>query len=105
MSKLICGSYGTLVALTEITFKVLPSPAESKTLIIHDQKLEPASFLLEQAISADGIQIFIGEESGHDVLDNCSVVTSPYEVDGKILGVLGVIGPTRMHYELSLIHI
>ena len=55
--------------------------------------------LLEKAISADGIQIFIGEESGHDVLDNCSVVTSPYEVDGKILGVLGVIGPTRMHYE------
>ena len=55
--------------------------------------------LLEQAISADGIQIFIGEESGHDVLDNRSVVTSPYEVDGKILGVLGVIGPTRMHYE------
>jgi heat-inducible transcriptional repressor len=55
--------------------------------------------LLEQAISADGIQIFIGEESGHDVLDDCSVVTSPYEVDGKILGVLGVIGPTRMHYE------
>ena len=55
--------------------------------------------LLEQAIGADGIQIFVGEESGHDVLDNCSVVTSPYEVDGKILGVLGVIGPTRMHYE------
>jgi heat-inducible transcriptional repressor len=55
--------------------------------------------LLEQAINADGIQIFIGEESGHDVLDNCSIVTSPYEVDGKILGVLGVIGPTRMHYE------
>ena len=55
--------------------------------------------LLEQAIGADGIQIFIGEESGHDVLDNCSVVTSPYEVDGKILGVLGVIGPTRMHYK------
>ena len=55
--------------------------------------------LLEQSISADGIQIFIGEESGNDVLDNCSVVTSPYEVDGKILGVLSVIGPTRMHYE------
>ena len=52
LSKLVCGSYGTLVALTEITFKVLPSPAESKTLIIHDQKLESASFLLEQAISS-----------------------------------------------------
>ncbi len=55
--------------------------------------------LLEQSINAEGIQIFIGEESGYDVLDNCSVVTSPYEVDGRVLGVLGVIGPTRMHYE------
>lgn len=55
--------------------------------------------LLEQAINASGIQIFIGEESGYDVLDNYSVVTAPYEVDGQILGVLGVIGPTRMHYE------
>lgn len=55
--------------------------------------------LLEQAINAKGLQIFIGEESGYDVLDNCSVVTSPYEVDGEILGVLGVLGPTRMDYE------
>ena len=55
--------------------------------------------LLEQSIHAKGVQIFIGEEAGYDVLDNCSVVTSPYEVDGQILGVLGVIGPTRMHYE------
>lgn len=55
--------------------------------------------LLEQAIHANGVQIFIGEEAGYDVLDNCSVVTSPYAVDGQILGVLGVIGPTRMHYE------
>ncbi len=55
--------------------------------------------LLEQAINADGMQIFIGEESGYDVLDKCSVVTSPYEADGQILGVLGVIGPTRMHYD------
>ncbi len=55
--------------------------------------------LLEQAINAEGMQIFIGEESGYDVLDNCSVVTSPYEADGQILGVLGVIGPTRMHYD------
>ena len=55
--------------------------------------------LLEQAIQARGVQIFIGEESGFDVLDDCSIVTSPYEVDGQILGVLGVIGPTRMDYE------
>lgn len=55
--------------------------------------------LLEQAIQAKGVQIFIGEESGYDVLDDCSIVTSPYEVNGQILGVLGVIGPTRMDYE------
>ncbi|MFQ5658789.1 MAG: heat-inducible transcriptional repressor HrcA [Gammaproteobacteria bacterium] len=55
--------------------------------------------LLEQAIHAKGVQIFIGEESGYEVLDECSVVTSPYEVNGKILGVLGVLGPTRMDYE------
>lgn len=55
--------------------------------------------LLDQAIHAKGVQIFIGEESGYDVLDACSVVTSPYAVDGEILGVLGVIGPTRMPYD------
>ncbi len=55
--------------------------------------------LLDGALHADGIQIFIGEESGYQVLDECSVVTAPYEVDGRVLGVLGVIGPTRMAYE------
>jgi len=52
LSKLVCGSYGTLVVLTEITFKVLPLPAESTTLVIHDLKLEMAIDLLEQAISS-----------------------------------------------------
>jgi len=52
LCKLICGSYGTLVALTEITFKVLPSPEESKTLVIHNQKLEFAANFLDQAISS-----------------------------------------------------
>ena len=46
LSKLICGSYGTLVALTEITFKVLPAPEESKTLIIHNQRLESSFYFL-----------------------------------------------------------
>jgi len=52
LSKLICGSYGTLVALTEITFKVLPAPAESTTLIIHNQKIESANFILSEAIGS-----------------------------------------------------
>lgn len=55
--------------------------------------------LLDQAISASGVQIFIGEESGYAVLDQCSVVTSPYADEHRTLGVLGVIGPTRMAYE------
>ncbi|GAB4299018.1 MAG: heat-inducible transcriptional repressor HrcA [Thiohalomonadaceae bacterium] len=55
--------------------------------------------LLDQAAHAQGVQIFIGEESGYEVLDACSVVTSPYEVEGEVVGVLGVIGPTRMAYD------
>jgi heat-inducible transcriptional repressor len=55
--------------------------------------------LLDQSLHADGVQIFIGDESGYEVLDECSVVASPYKVDGEIVGVLGVIGPTRMAYD------
>ncbi len=55
--------------------------------------------LLDQCVSADGVQIFIGEESGYKVLDECSVVTAPYEIDDHVVGVLGVIGPTRMAYD------
>ncbi len=55
--------------------------------------------LLEQAASAKGIQIFIGQESGYQVFDGCSFVTAPYSVEGKTAGVLGVIGPTRLNYE------
>jgi heat-inducible transcriptional repressor len=55
--------------------------------------------LLDQCLRAQGVQIFIGEESGHEVLDECSLVTAPYSVDGRVLGVLGIIGPTRMAYE------
>jgi heat-inducible transcriptional repressor len=55
--------------------------------------------LLDQSLHADGVQIFIGQESGYTILDDCSVVTAPYTLDNEIVGVLGVIGPTRMAYE------
>lgn len=55
--------------------------------------------LLDQCMKADGVQIFIGEESGYQAFDHCSLVTSSYSVGGEIVGVLGVIGPTRMAYE------
>ncbi len=54
--------------------------------------------LLERCVSAEGVQIFIGRESGYDALGECSVVTAPYEINGKLLGVLGVVGPKRMSY-------
>lgn len=55
--------------------------------------------LLDISQKAEGVQIFIGGESGYSPLDECSMVTSPYEVDGQVVGTLGVIGPTRMAYE------
>ncbi len=55
--------------------------------------------LLDNSQRAEGIQIFIGGESGYLPLDECSMVTAPYEADGQVVGTLGVIGPTRMAYE------
>jgi len=61
-----------------------------KTQILH---------LLDRAMNAEGVQIFIGEESGYDPLGNCSVVTASYQLENQVAGVLGVIGPTRMAYD------
>jgi heat-inducible transcriptional repressor len=55
--------------------------------------------LLDNCLRAQGIQIFIGHESGYQILDDISLVTAPYMLDNQVVGVLGVIGPTRMAYE------
>jgi heat-inducible transcriptional repressor len=55
--------------------------------------------LLERCTRAPGVRVFIGEESGLAPLDACAVVTAPYSREGRVLGVLGVIGPTRMAYD------
>jgi heat-inducible transcriptional repressor len=55
--------------------------------------------LLDNCLRAEGIQIFIGQESGYHILDDISLVTAPYMLDNKVVGVLGIIGPTRMAYE------
>jgi heat-inducible transcriptional repressor len=55
--------------------------------------------LLDSCLRAEGIQIFIGQESGYRILDDISLVTAPYMLDNKVVGVLGIIGPTRMAYE------
>jgi heat-inducible transcriptional repressor len=63
---------------------------EQKTSLLH---------LLDVSQRAQGVQIYIGGESGIVPLDECSVVTARYEVNGQVIGTLGVIGPTRMAYE------
>jgi heat-inducible transcriptional repressor len=55
--------------------------------------------LLDKSLHAEGVQIFIGQESGYRLLDSCSIVAAPYGGEDDVMGVLGVIGPTRMAYE------
>mgnify|MGYP003407424342 FL=1 len=55
--------------------------------------------LLDFSSQAEGVRIFIGGESHIVPIEELSVVSAPYEVDGQIVGTLGVIGPTRMPYD------
>jgi heat-inducible transcriptional repressor len=55
--------------------------------------------LLDRCLRTQGVQLFIGQESGYRVLDEYSVVSAPYSVEGEVVGVLGVVGPTRMAYQ------
>jgi heat-inducible transcriptional repressor len=55
--------------------------------------------LLDVSSRAEGVRIFIGGESHVVPYESLSVVTAPYEVDGRVVGTLGVIGPTRMAYD------
>lgn len=55
--------------------------------------------LMDHCVNADGIQIYIGQESGYEMLDECSLISSTYGTEDEVLGVLAVIGPTRMPYQ------
>jgi heat-inducible transcriptional repressor len=55
--------------------------------------------LLDTSSRAEGVRIYIGGESMVVPFEALSVVTAPYEVDGRVVGTLGVIGPTRMAYD------
>ena len=55
--------------------------------------------ILDLSLRGQGVQIFIGGESGVSAPDDVSLVTAPYQVDGEVVGTLGVIGPTRMAYD------
>ncbi len=70
--------------------KQLLDAFESKSSIVH---------LLDACIDGKGVQLFIGQESGYEPFEDYSLVTAPYEIQGKVAGVLGIIGPTRMSYQ------
>ena len=55
--------------------------------------------ILDVSLRGQGVQIFIGGESGFSAPEDVSVVTSPYKVEGEVVGTVGVIGPTRMAYD------
>ena len=63
---------------------------EKKTDLLH---------MLDVSSRAQGVQIYIGGDSQLVPMDEVAVITAPYGVDGKVVGTLGVIGPTRMAYE------
>jgi heat-inducible transcriptional repressor len=80
-------------------FSELASMDRLRSLFEIFQQKEDIVHLLDQCLETSGVKIFIGEESGCRSLQPCSLVTSSYSVEGRVVGVLGVIGPTRMEYE------
>ena len=90
LSKLICGSYGTLVVLTEVTFKVLPMPEKSKTLVVHGLKLETAADLLNKGIS-----------SSYDVSGAIFLPTEP-ECSGCVMNIETTFKLNDLKYGGSL---
>jgi glycolate oxidase FAD binding subunit len=93
LSKLMCGSYGTLIALTEITFKVLPTPEESRTLIIHNQKVEIAAILLDRSTNSSndisGAVFFPNEPKIHGFKTNLEKIfkLNDLKYEGSILAI------------------
>jgi len=55
--------------------------------------------LFDKILHADGVQIFVGDESGMTGFVDCSLIVAPYQMDNQKVGVLGVIGPSRMDYQ------
>ena len=70
-----------------------------KNLVELFEKKQTLKEILTNCISNENIQIYIGNESGSELLADCSVISAPYKKDNKTVGVLGVIGPKRMNYQ------
>jgi len=93
LSKLICGSYGTLIAITEITFKVLPTPESGKTIIIHNQRIESAADILSRSIN-----------SSNDISGAVFFPNIP-EITGSIMNIESTFKLNDLEHEGSIIAI
>ncbi|QSA97696.1 heat-inducible transcriptional repressor HrcA [Methylococcus sp. EFPC2] len=80
-------------------FDELASMERLRGLFAAFRQKEDLVHLLDRCLESTGVKIYIGEESGYRALDQCSLVTASYGIDEQTIGVLGVIGPTRMEYE------
>ncbi|HEX7387701.1 MAG TPA: heat-inducible transcriptional repressor HrcA [Castellaniella sp.] len=93
--SVVISGEGKLLDISEMTadmdrLRRLFALFEQKTDLLH---------LLDVSSQAQGVQIYIGGDSRLVPLEEVSVITAPYKVDGRVVGTLGVIGPTRMAYE------
>jgi len=82
-----------------LDFDELSDISQLKSLFDAFNEKQEILHLLEKSMSTSNIQIFIGEESGYKMFNNCSLITSPYTTEEGAIGVLGVIGPTRIAYQ------
>ena len=82
-----------------LNYQELASSEKLKALFTAFDEHSDMLNLLDKSMQADHLQVFVGSECGNEIYQGCSVITSPYEVDGEVLGVLGVVGPSRMNYE------
>ena len=81
-----------------LNYRELGDAERLKTLFEAFQEHSAVLNLLDKSLQQKGLQIFIGRECGAEAYADCSVVTSPYEIEGELMGVIGVVGPTRMPY-------
>lgn len=86
-------------AANMLSWQEFASPAKLRRLMAAIEEKSRLLHLLDKSIRSDGIQIFIGEEMPIPEMKEMSLIAAPYGPAGHILGVLGVIGPTRMEYS------
>jgi len=88
---------GTLNMLNQPEFRDISKVKTLLSLLEQDQVLK--ELLTEGVGSEDSVAVKIGAEHKVEGLESCSTITATYQVDGKVIGSVGIIGPTRMDYE------